>query len=367
MDVNIYKWNIRKLIKLYDDGNLNLNPPYQRNDIWSSYAKKLLIDSALTGFPIPNFILYERSKGKFDMVDGQQRTRTLLGFNKGILTDTNGHKINSNTKPKLLNYQIPVIFVSKLENGESIEEVYDRINSTGLKLNRPELMRAQYFETTFLKLIESLAADEDFSSLGLFTESAINRMNDVDFTGELVSILKYGLTEKKTYVDKLFESDITMNDFDSLTAKFATIIDHFKRFNKIFPIKNTRYRQRNDFYTYLSFINKYGNISEKALDYFYKVMVIIDKDISPSNEDCQTMQDYAFNCVSQSNSKDARKNRLKFFEKTLLNKKSNPNEEQKDIMEFYKMTSIGLKNVNDYYTLNISALNRKVKNPVNFN
>ena len=38
-------WNIKELITLYDKENLNLNPPYQRNAIWSIQAQKLLIDT----------------------------------------------------------------------------------------------------------------------------------------------------------------------------------------------------------------------------------------------------------------------------------------------------------------------------------
>jgi uncharacterized protein with ParB-like and HNH nuclease domain len=34
----------------------------------------------LKGYAIPNIFLYELKKDFFEMVDGQQRTRTILGF-----------------------------------------------------------------------------------------------------------------------------------------------------------------------------------------------------------------------------------------------------------------------------------------------
>ena len=39
------EWTIKDLISLYEEKKLNLNLPYQRNDIWSLDAKKKLIDS----------------------------------------------------------------------------------------------------------------------------------------------------------------------------------------------------------------------------------------------------------------------------------------------------------------------------------
>jgi len=71
-------WNINELIELYNKENLNLNPPYQRNAIWSVQAQKLLVDTVKKQMPLPAFFLQDKGKGKFEMVDGQQRTRALL-------------------------------------------------------------------------------------------------------------------------------------------------------------------------------------------------------------------------------------------------------------------------------------------------
>jgi hypothetical protein len=55
------------------------------------------------------------------------------------------------------------------------------------------------------------------------------------------------------------------------------------------------------------------------------VLIKIDPRISPSNEDCFAFKNYAYNCVTQSNSKKARLERLKFFEDVLLNENNNYN------------------------------------------
>ncbi|HCZ37712.1 MAG TPA: DUF262 domain-containing protein, partial [Cytophagales bacterium] len=45
MEFNFEEWSLQRLITIYDEKKLDLNPPYQRGDIWTLPAKKKLIDS----------------------------------------------------------------------------------------------------------------------------------------------------------------------------------------------------------------------------------------------------------------------------------------------------------------------------------
>jgi Asp-tRNA(Asn)/Glu-tRNA(Gln) amidotransferase C subunit len=366
MDVDIKIWSLNTLIGLYNRGRLNLNPDYQRNDIWSAKAKKALIDSILKNYPVPNIILHKVKDDSYELVDGQQRMRTILGYKKGIITNPSGEKINKETAKQLSAFKLPIIIVSNLDRDEKIEEIYDLINSTGLRLNRPELKKAKHFDTRFLKLIEELSQEPEYTNLRLFTDSSMNRMADVDFTGELIALLKYGITDKKNYVDKLFESDITEEEYEKYLSKFKSILQQFSRLNKVYPIHNTRYKQRNDYYTFFGFIKDNLSLRPESLDYFYKIMVVIGPDITPSNEQCLTLQDYAFNCVSQSNSKDARQGRQGFLSNILLNSDSKPNEDQKDILEFYGIENTNLQKVESFYTFNLASLNSSLESPFVF-
>ena len=70
-------WPVRRLIDIYQQHRLDLNPHYQRNAIWTTSAQKKLIETVQHGYPIPNFFVRTRPEQKFEMVDGQQRGRTL--------------------------------------------------------------------------------------------------------------------------------------------------------------------------------------------------------------------------------------------------------------------------------------------------
>ena len=78
---------IKDFIDFYNTGNLNLKPPYQRNPIWLKKQKQELIETIYIGYPLPNIFINKLKNNKYDMVDGQQRTQTLLGFIDNLLED----------------------------------------------------------------------------------------------------------------------------------------------------------------------------------------------------------------------------------------------------------------------------------------
>lgn len=87
MKYDVKTWPIRRLVQLYEDGRLELSPPYQRNPIWPIKAQQRLIDTIEKGQPIPNLFLRQLDEKMFEIVDGQQRARTIITFHRGMLAD----------------------------------------------------------------------------------------------------------------------------------------------------------------------------------------------------------------------------------------------------------------------------------------
>ena len=59
---------------------INTNPDYQRPSVWTKAQKQMLIDSILRDFDIPKIYLHKTSEDTFDVIDGQQRIRTIWSF-----------------------------------------------------------------------------------------------------------------------------------------------------------------------------------------------------------------------------------------------------------------------------------------------
>lgn len=367
MKYSIHTWNIKKLIAEYEGDRLNLNPPYQRKFIWSEDDQRTLVDSVLNNIPIPNIFLFQRTATKLEMVDGQQRTRAILAFYNRDISTFDDIEFDEEDHKHFLSYKFPIVVIEELEDGDiSIEDFYALVNNTGVHLNRPELKKAEFYTTKFLKLINECAQDKGFKSLSLFTDATVKRMNDIDFVSELLTLLEKGITDKKEKVDDMFEEDVDANKYKSLLAEFKRVIALIVGLNEVYTIKKTRYKQRNDFYTLFGFIHQYENLDQAQLKYIYQILVLVGDDIFPSNEECPPFQNYARNCVTQSNSKSARTDRLNFLEQFFLNVNSAPNLVQKEILKYYELLDSELKEIEGYYTVDIGRL-KAIKSNIVFN
>ena len=353
-------WNVKKLLDLNYSGNLDLNPPYQRNPIWTISTQKYLIQSIKEGAPIPNLFLFQKSKDKFEMVDGQQRTRALKIFknsNEIQLTKDDSEFKNG----AFLKYEIPITIITEIKEGEYIEEFYYMVNSSGIKLNRPETFKAHYFSTVFLKLVEKLTSGDSFQELNIIPASSQKRMMDRELVEELCALVIHGITDKKNQVDKIYESDISEKESQICEEKFNEIISHILRFNKIVHVKETRFRQRNDFYTMFGFIKDNLNIDKTLLDYYYKILVALEKGIRPTKEACKPLSEYALNCVSQSNSAKARQARLEILNNILLNESPTPNNIQSEILDFYSLDKSSIINKGKYFVFELKSLQKALE------
>lgn len=359
MQFEIDKWTIKRLIEEYEAGSIALNPPYQRNPVWTLPAQQSLIESILAGKAIPNFFLLRKDDGTFEMIDGQQRARTILAYWKNQLVDhehlTFDQRLAQSpnrqaTKARFLDYLLCISVITALHDNESVEEYYALLNSAGLRLNRPELKKAEYFQTNFLKLVMDLTRDERLTSLKLFNASSAARMNDVDFVSELVALLKFGISDKKEKVDQLYEDDVTLGEMKALQKHFAANLDTFQRFNHIAPIIRTRYKQKNDFYTLFYLFYTVRALSSQAQDHFYRVLTRIGPYIRPSQDKCEPFRDYAYHCVTQSNSKAARQARNDILTNILCSDNAAPNPTQQKIMQYFGLSNDCLVQVEHLWT-----------------
>ena len=358
-------WPVKRLVDEHNAHRLNLNPPYQRNDVWTAKAQQKLLESILSGKAIPTFFILQKDNKTFEMIDGQQRARTILGYERNMLVDHENHtfeeRLSKSAKRKdvqsaFLNYPLSVTLVMALDDNESIEDYYALLNSSGLRLNRPELKKAEYFTTNFLKLVQELASDERLQNLKLFSASSSARMNDVDFVSELVSLIRFGISDKKEKVDQLYEDDVLKGEYRALKEAFSKMIDIFQSFNQSTPLIRTRYKQKNDFYTLFYLFYTIRTCKQKVLDDLYRILVKIGPYIRPSQEECEPLKEYAYHCVTQSNSKLARQARHDILANILLNRKSDPNPTQIALLRFFDLSKAKLVQIPPFWTLDASAI-----------
>lgn len=161
----------------------SLIPDYQRRPVWDNEKKSLFIESLILNIPIPPIFLFEYEIGKYEIMDGQQRTSTIREFYNNDLTLTkletwtelNGMKFSDlpkEIKQALSRRRISatmiinetVAFGSKSWGELDLRrEVFSRLNSGGVNLSAQELRNSLY-SGPFNNAIIKLASHDDYTS-----------------------------------------------------------------------------------------------------------------------------------------------------------------------------------------------------------
>jgi hypothetical protein len=72
---------IESLVREIRDGGLDLQPDFQRGEVWRVYKQQLLIDSILRLWYIPSIHVIEHEETHLqEILDGQQRLRAIMNF-----------------------------------------------------------------------------------------------------------------------------------------------------------------------------------------------------------------------------------------------------------------------------------------------
>jgi hypothetical protein len=72
--------SIGEIVNMYLNGELILQPAYQRSLVWTDEHKDMLIESLLLRLPIPSMFVATDKDGNWEVVDGLQRLSTIIQF-----------------------------------------------------------------------------------------------------------------------------------------------------------------------------------------------------------------------------------------------------------------------------------------------
>ncbi|MEE2953027.1 MAG: DUF262 domain-containing protein [Pseudomonadota bacterium] len=127
-------------------------PAYQRALVWNEDKQSKFIESVLIGLPIPPLFLWQDDQGRFEIVDGSQRLRTLRRFMDNelrlkrlqLLPQINKFSFQDFSARRRARFENHVIRGFILDHGvgqEKRTEMFSRINTGGLIANEAEVRR----------------------------------------------------------------------------------------------------------------------------------------------------------------------------------------------------------------------------------
>ena len=197
-------FNTKTLVD-FIDSSVVVIPGFQRNYVWDIKRASRLIESLVVGLPVPQVFLYERGRDEFVLIDGQQRLMSIYYFVKGrfpkksklaelrlittgysnlseeLLADdryfgdfhlnlpeavpsqTNRlHKFRyselddkERTSFDLRTIRHIIVRQMQPENDDAMYEIFNRLNSGGMKLMPQEIRRAAYDSKFYDMLYET--------------------------------------------------------------------------------------------------------------------------------------------------------------------------------------------------------------------
>jgi len=80
MILTAWEPDLRTIVDRIDNHDIDLQPDFQRQEVWSSAKKRKLIDTILRGWSIPPVFLVVTKEGRMDVLDGQQRLAAIRDF-----------------------------------------------------------------------------------------------------------------------------------------------------------------------------------------------------------------------------------------------------------------------------------------------
>jgi hypothetical protein len=154
-------FSIREFLTMKNDGELLLQPNYQRNYVATDLIASKLIESILLDVPIPVVYLAEEQDGSYSVIDGQQRLTSFLSFLEGKFPDNRPFKLSglkvlpeinrrlfidldSELQKKIRSTTIHSIIIKKESNPDIKFEIFERLNTGSTKLNEDEIRNTVY-------------------------------------------------------------------------------------------------------------------------------------------------------------------------------------------------------------------------------
>ncbi|RRO17633.1 DUF262 domain-containing protein [Saccharopolyspora rhizosphaerae] len=210
---------IADFLKWAHDKELELNPKFQRGSVWVSAARTYLIDSILRGYPIPKILMRTRIDRELkrtirDVVDGQQRLRTIIDFangkfplggKAGEFAGCRYADLSEELQDRFLSYRLTSEQLMNASD-DDVLEVFARINSYTVPVNEPELRNAR-FDTEFAGLVKSTVSNaKSLWSLNPVSQRDRVRMNDHSLIAEIYIFFVDGIGDGgESRITKFYE------------------------------------------------------------------------------------------------------------------------------------------------------------------
>jgi len=220
---------IDSVYRKWKDGDLDIQPDFQRGFVWDIVKASRLIESILLDIPLPVIYLSQEKDGKEYVIDGQQRLTSFFSFIDGslpdprlpvfikdfklkglnVFTEYNGSFFKDLPKvlqKKIRYYKIRTITFRKESEKDLKFEIFERLNTGSVSLNDQELRNCIY-RGKYNDLLWKLSEDKTFQEL-LGIKKPEKRMRDVELVLRFASFYHNSHINYRPPIKKFLNRDM---------------------------------------------------------------------------------------------------------------------------------------------------------------
>ncbi len=205
-------FTIAQFLRWNEQGQLILQPKFQRRAAWETPAQSYLIDTIVRELPMPKVYLRKIVHPKtqltaYEVVDGQQRLRAILDFCAGKLVLNRRHNADLGdvtfsmlpdpVRRTFVDYELSTEVMERAGDPE-VWAMFERLNTYTMTLNKQERLNSKwfgYFKQVAYKLAAEESALETWRKLKVFGDRQIARMKEVELTSDVLVALVQGISD----------------------------------------------------------------------------------------------------------------------------------------------------------------------------
>src|SRR5580765_4997297 len=154
-------YTLETIAQYVKNRDIDVQPGFQRKEVWDKVKASKLIESFLFGYPVPNVLLGRPQNGdRMEVIDGQQRIMAISSFLKGTFKDV-VFRLVGDIAPQYLNKSFDdldeadqrrlrnsvlkaTILVYQDSDPDLKFSVFQRINTGSIVLNQQEIRNCIY-------------------------------------------------------------------------------------------------------------------------------------------------------------------------------------------------------------------------------
>jgi Protein of unknown function DUF262 len=248
-----YQMSIGEVVNMYKEGEIIIDPEFQRLFRWDLGQKSKLFESLLLGIPLPSIFVFEREDSKWELIDGLQRMSTILEFmgllkspegliappswlqatgylpslhnsvwEKNVLIDGLSEddqiELAGDMKLAIRRSRIAVEILKRPSDNNTKYDLFQRLNAGGTPANAQELRNCVIIMANrdFYNQLKALSENEDFKIVTAMSEDQLEKQRSMEYVSRFMVHLKVPFNGKLD-VEEFINEGIVNLSADAVT------------------------------------------------------------------------------------------------------------------------------------------------------